>query len=65
METTLDVKGLPKERIAYLQNLITLWKKQDQNRHQETEEGNVKPSDFIVKDSDVKGGRVTRAMAYE
>ena len=34
---------------------------------QPAEEGDddVKPSDFIVKHSNVKGGRVTRAMAYE
>jgi YgiT-type zinc finger domain-containing protein len=28
-------------------------------------ENDVKPSDFIVKDSSVKGGIVTRDMAYE
>lgn len=62
METTLDVQGLRKERVSYLKDLIELWKKQDQPGQQE--EDDVKPSDFIVKHSNVKGGRVTRAMAY-
>ena len=64
MEATLDVQGLPKERIDYLKNLIELWKKQDQSQPQ-GEDDDIKPSDFIVKHSNVKGGKVTRAMAYE
>ena len=64
MEATLDVQGLPKERIDYLKNLIELWKKQDQSQPQ-GEDDDIKPSDFIVKHSNVKGGKVTRSMAYE
>ena len=64
METTIDVKGLPEGRIQYLKNLIALWQKQDAHSQQD-EEDDVKPSDFIVKHSNVKGGEVTRAMAYE
>ncbi len=65
METMLDVEGLPKERVAYLKDLIMLWKKQDQGTPQETDNDDVKPSDFIVRKSHVLGGEMTRAMAYE
>jgi len=64
MEATLNIQGLRKERIEYLKHLVELWKTQDPPEHQ-SEEDDLKPSDFIVKHSDVKGGRVTRAMAYE
>ena len=64
MEATLNIQGLRKERIEYLKHLVELWKKQDQPGQQAAED-DVKPSDFIVKHSNVKGGRVTRAMAYE
>ena len=38
METTIDVKGLPEDRIHYLKNLIELWRKQDEKRQQENED---------------------------
>ena len=64
---TLDIKGLPQEKVNYLQQLIERWKEQAKARteNQPGDEDDVKPSDFIVKHSNVKGGRVTRAMAYE
>ncbi len=63
----LDVKGLPQEKVNYLQQLIERWKEQTKARPEEQreDEDDVKPSDFIVKHSNVKGGIVTRAMAYE
>lgn len=64
MEATLNIQGLRKERVEHLKYLVELWKKQDQPE-QQAEEDDVKPSDFIVKHSNVKDGRVTRAMAYE
>ncbi len=69
MKTTLDIEGLPKERVAYLKDLIMLWKKQGEDQPQkaeeDAEEDDVKPSDFIVKKSHIIGGEMTRAMAYE
>ena len=67
METlTLDVQGVPEEKINYLRQLVELWKRQDKVRHEKPEEeDDVKPSDFVVKHSNVKGGIVTREMAYE
>jgi hypothetical protein len=64
MEATLNLQGLRQERIEYLKHLVEFWKKHDLSGQQTTED-EVKPADFIVKRSDVKGGRVTRAMAYE
>ena len=68
METlTLDVRGVSEEKINYLQQLVELWKGQGKARpeEQQGDEDDVKPSDFIVKHSNVKGGIVTREMAYE
>ncbi len=67
METlTLDVQGVPEEKINYLQQLVELWKGQAKARPEEQRDvDDVKPSDFIVKHSNVKGGIVTREMAYE
>ena len=67
METTLDVAGLPEERIQYLKSLIATWKGQsrDSDGLQPIAKRKVDPSEFIVKDSDVIGGEVTRAMAYD
>jgi hypothetical protein len=38
METTIDVKGLPEDRIQYLKNMVALWTKQAQSRTQEQED---------------------------
>ena len=67
METALDVAGLPEERIQYLKDLIAIWKGQgeDSDGLQPITKRKVDPSEFIVKDSDVIGGEVTRAMAYD
>ena len=67
METlTLNVQGVPEEKINYLRQLVELWKGQAKARpeKQQGDEDDVKPSDFIVRDSMIEGG-VTRAMAYE
>lgn len=70
METTLNVEGLSEDRIEYLKNLIELWRKQEAGE-QATDgpkpiiKRKVSPDEFIVKNSGVKGGQVTRAMAYE
>ncbi len=31
METTLDVAGLPEDRIQYLKNLVAIWKARGEN----------------------------------
>ena len=66
-ETTLDVAGLPKEKIQYLKDLIALWSEQaeDSEGIQFITKRKVDPSEFIVKNSNVIGGEVTRAMAYD
>jgi hypothetical protein len=50
METTIDVKGLPEDRIEYLKNVVELWKKQAQERLQDDGVGrsSVEPDDDIV-----------------
>ena len=67
METTLDVAGLPEERIQYLKNLVAVWKTRGEcsDGLQPIIKRKVVPSEFIVKDSDVVGDEVTRAMAYD
>ena len=67
METTLDVVGLPEERIQYLKNLVAVWKTRGEcsDGLQPIIKRKVVPSEFIVKDSDVVGGEVTQAMAYD
>ena len=50
MEGTLDVQGLPGDRIQYLKNLIALWKKQDERGQQEKEEDKQSTAD---PDSDI------------
>ena len=67
METTLDVAGLPEDRIQYLKNLVAIWKARSEHSDelQPIIKRKVAPSEFIVKDSDVVGGEVTRAMAYD
>ncbi len=67
METTLDVAGLPEDRIQYLKNLVAIWKARGENSGglQPIIKRKFAPSEFIVKDSDVVGGEVTRAMAYD
>ena len=67
METTLDVAGLPEDRIQYLKNLVVIWKARGEHSGglQPIIKRKVAPSEFIVKDSDVVDGEVTRAMAYD
>lgn len=70
MEKTLDLEGLPEDRIQYLKNLIAIWRGPNQNA-QATDapkpivKRRVSPDEFIVKNSNIIGGKVTRAMAYE
>ena len=49
METTIDVKGLPKDRIEYLKNMVELWKKQIQNSARKNEI----EADFAAPDRDI------------
>ena len=70
METTLDIRGLPEERVEYLKNLIELWKKdetkeQDQKTPKSIVKRKVRPEELIVRKSHIIGGKITRAMAYE
>jgi len=70
METTLDIRGLPEERVEYLKSLTKLWKK-DETKEQEQKtpkpivKRKVRPEEFIVKKSRIIEGKMTRAMAYE
>ena len=68
METVLDVRGLPDERVEYLKNLITIWRKQDQDRSEEKIEKNVDREDqdivFTTHPSKVIG-RLTRQEIYD
>jgi hypothetical protein len=59
----IDVQGLPKEKVNYLQRLVAQWKLEQEPAPEQEED--VNPSDFIVKHSNVKGGIITREMAYE
>ena len=63
---TLDVRGLPEEKVQYLQELIERWKQQEQTTDAPTpiKKRKVDPSEFIVRHSNIKG-ELTRAMAYE
>ena len=61
---TIDVRGLPKEKVDYLQQLVRRWK-QEQKPTAAQEGDDVKPSDFTVQKSHIIGGKLTRAMAYE
>ncbi|MEW6756081.1 MAG: hypothetical protein AB1505_34660 [Candidatus Latescibacterota bacterium] len=65
METTLDVRGLPVERVAYLKSLIQHWRRQAQPQAPLEGEDDVRPTDFIIKSSRIIGGEMTRAMAYD
>lgn len=64
---TIEAEGLPEERIGCLEELIRQWRAEEQ-RHPEKrhdgEEQDIKPSDFIVKNSHIIG-ELTRAAAYE
>ena len=68
METVLDVRGLPDERVEYLKNLITIWRKQDQDRSEEKIEKNVDREDqdivFTAHPSKVIGC-LTRQEIYD
>ena len=67
METKLDVAGLPEERIQYLKNLVAVWKARGEHSDglQPIIKRKVAPSEFIVKDSDIVGGELARAVAYD
>jgi hypothetical protein len=61
METlTLDVRGIPDEKVHYLQQLVERWKEQAK---QKKKSGRV--IEFATHDSDVIGGEFKRANAYE
>jgi hypothetical protein len=68
METVLDVRDLPDERVEYLKNLITLWRKQNQDHPKEKSEKAVKEEDrdivFTAHPSKVIG-RLTRQEIYD
>ena len=68
METlTLDVRGIPDEKVHYLQQLIERWKRESQpaDAPPKIVKRKVDPSEFIVKKSHIIGGELTRAMAYD
>ena len=70
MEKTLNVGGLPEERIQYLKDLIALWKKHGAGEKtpgapKPIIKRKVDPSEFLVVKSRVIGGEVTRAMVYD
>ena len=70
---TIEVEGLPEDKVSYLEQLIRQWRAEEQTQAEEeahaeeqpeSEEEDVKPSDFIVKQSHIIG-ELTRAAAYE
>ena len=63
----LDVRGLPEEKVQHLQQLIERWRQQKQAEDalEPIKKRKVDPSEFIVKESHIIGGKMTRAMAYE
>ena len=63
----VDVRGFPDEKVCELERLIERWKQAAQatDGPQPIIKRNVDPAEFIVRDSDVIGGEVTRAMAYD
>ena len=64
---TIEVEGLPEEKVSYLEQLIRRWRVEEQTQAEEqheSDEEDVKPSDFIVKKSHIIG-ELTRAAAYE
>ena len=69
---TLDIKGLPKDKVHYLQQLIKQWRMEQEaaqappaNALKPILKRKVDPSEFLVVKSQVIGGEVTRAMAYD
>lgn len=69
METTIDVKGLPEDRIEYLKNVVELWKKQAQEHLQadDVERSLVEPDndiEFATHPSKVIGP-LTRNEIYD
>jgi hypothetical protein len=63
MGKVLDVEGLPEDRVAYLESLIVIFRKQHQKSREQNGQGQV--SVFATHDSDVIGGEFNRANAYE
>ena len=67
---TIDVTGLPKDRIEYIKNMIALWKKQDNGAENaippvpDIPKRKVDPSEFAVTDSKLKAP-YSRDLAYE
>lgn len=69
---TLDVRGLPKDKVSHLQRLIEQWREEPVAKQMQTPptpkpiiKRKVNPDEFIVKKSNIIGEKVTRAMAYE
>ena len=64
METTIDVKGLPEDRIEYLKNMVALWKKQA--RDSSREEAADPDNDIIFATHPSKViGSLTRDEIYD
>jgi len=63
----VDVRGIPDEKIGELERLIERWRQEARITDEPVsiKRRKVDPSEFIVKESDVIGGEVTRAMAYD
>ena len=63
---TIDVRGLPSEKIQEIKQKIELWKQENQLASVSTpiKKRKVGPSDFIVRDSKLKAP-LARALAYE
>ena len=63
---TVDVQGLPDEKIQELERKIERWKQEVQPATEPApiKKRKVDPSEFIVRDSKLKAP-YTRALAYE
>lgn len=64
---TLDVRGLPKEKVRYLQQLIERWRIEAPipDIPKPIAKRKVDPSEFPAVKSRVIGSEITRAMAYD
>jgi hypothetical protein len=64
---TLDVTGLPDEKVRYLKQLIEQWKRQEAASAAvpAIPKRTVDPSEFLTKPSYILGGVVRREMAYD
>lgn len=57
---TLDIRGLPREKVKYLEQLIQKWRQEEKDQQDGEEEEIV----FPTHKSNVIG-KLTRAAAYE